>query len=352
MQLTLTSTRQFSTQIAANENTVKTALIAEGGGQRGIFTAGVLDAWLSHQYDPFDILIGTSAGSQNLTSFLSRQKGYAKRLIRGLSRHKRFFHVGRSLLGRHIVDLDWYFDKTKEANRRLDFATAEDNAKQREVLFTATNARNRKAYYFNPLAKANHWLEVIKASSALPYLYKQGVPLVTEGCSDTQKPNTDFYLDGGLAEPLPVTEAYKRGARKIVVIRTVDEKFQAQSAWLAKVSALVCVSGHCPKTIDFLLQHEQAYQRELAFLANPPKDVEIVQIFAPEKLQSKLLGSTDGDLRFDYNLGVKAGLSYLNQYTKPLSQKRTASSTDELTAMVSSRATARAQQQNDQALAQ
>jgi len=114
----------------------------------------------------------------------------------------------------------------------------------------------------------------------------------------------------------------------------------------------VCVSGHCPKTIDFLLQHEQAYQRELAFLANPPKDVEIVQIFAPEKLQSKLLGSTDGDLRFDYNLGVKAGLSYLNQYTKPLSQKRTASSTDELTAMVSSRATARAQQQNDQALAQ
>ncbi len=175
---------------------------------------------------------------------------------------------------------------------------------------------------------------------------------MTEGCSDTQKPNTDFYLDGGLAAPLPVTEAYKRGARKIVVIRTVDEKFQAQSAWLAKVSALVCVSGHCPKTIDFLLQHEQAYQRELAFLANPPKDVEIVQIFAPEKLQSKLLGSTDGDLRFDYNLGVKAGLSYLNQYTKPLSQKRTASSTDELTAMVSSRATARAQQQNDQALAQ
>ena len=147
-------------------------------------------------------------------------------------------------------------------------------------------------------------------------------------------------------------DRYKRGARKIVVIRTVDEKFQAQSAWLAKVSALVCVSGHCPKTIDFLLQHEQAYQRELAFLANPPKDVEIVQIFAPEKLQSKLLGSTDGDLRFDYNLGVKAGLSYLNQYTKPLSQKRTASSTDELTAMVSSRATARAQQQNDQALAQ
>lgn len=45
------------------------ALIAEGGGQRGIFTAGVLDAWLDGGFDPFDLFIGTSAGSQNLSSF-------------------------------------------------------------------------------------------------------------------------------------------------------------------------------------------------------------------------------------------------------------------------------------------
>ena len=53
----------------------KVALVAEGGGQRGIFTAGGLDAWLDAGHDPFDILIGTSAGSQNLTSFVARQKG-------------------------------------------------------------------------------------------------------------------------------------------------------------------------------------------------------------------------------------------------------------------------------------
>jgi predicted acylesterase/phospholipase RssA len=70
---------------------VKMALIAEGGDQRGIFTAGVLDAWLENDFDPFDLFIGTSSGSQNITSFLSRQKGYAKRLICGLSRRKRFY---------------------------------------------------------------------------------------------------------------------------------------------------------------------------------------------------------------------------------------------------------------------
>jgi len=91
---------------AEMSNNGKVALVAEGGGQRGIFTAGVLDTWLDAGHDPFDILIGTSAGSQNLTSFVARQKGYAKRLIRGLTRHKRFFQMGRGLMGKHIVDLD------------------------------------------------------------------------------------------------------------------------------------------------------------------------------------------------------------------------------------------------------
>ena len=211
---------------------VKTALVAEGGGQRGIFTAGVLDAWLEHNYAPFDILIGTSAGSQNLTSFVSRQKGYAKRLIRGLTRHKQFFQVGRGLLGKHIVDLDWYFEKTKEAKRALDLQTAMNNVEEREILFTATNVRDRQAYFLSPKASKNDWIELIKASSALPLLYKQGVPLVADDQRQNDAANTDFYLDGGLAAPLPVTEAYKRGARKIVVIRTVDKDFQAQSAWL------------------------------------------------------------------------------------------------------------------------
>lgn len=299
-----------NTRNAENSANSKVALVAEGGGQRGIFTAGVLDTWLDAGHDPFDILIGTSAGSQNLTSFVARQKGYAKRLIRGLTRNKRFFQMGRGLMGKHIVDLDWYFDKTQEANRLLDLETAKSNVADREILFTATNSRDRKAYFLNPMKSQNNWVELIKASSALPLLYKQGVPLHTE-IEPKPAANTDFYLDGGLAAPLPVTEAYNRGATKIVVIRTVDQGFQAQSPWLQKLSAVMCATGTCPKTIDYLLQHEHAYQKELAFIENPPEGVEVIQIFAPNKLQSKLLGSTDAQLRHDYNLGKKAGIAFL-----------------------------------------
>ncbi|MDO6546324.1 patatin-like phospholipase family protein [Pseudoalteromonas carrageenovora] len=297
----------------------KVALIAEGGGQRGIFTAGVLDAWLEQNYDPFDLFIGTSAGSQNLTSYLARQKGYAKRLIRGLSRNKRFFQLGRGLMGKHIVDLDWYFDKTTEVNRVLDFKTAKTSLGDRELLITATNARDRKAYYLSPTGEGKQWRDLLKASSALPFLYKQGVKLTpwldTKAANEAhlaaEHSEEDFYLDGGLAAPLPVREAYNRGARKIVVIRTVDAHFQAQSAWVQKLRTFACASGYCPKTLDYLIQHEQAYLDELNFIANPPSDVEIIQIFADEKLHSKLLGSSNNDLRFDHKLGVKAGREYL-----------------------------------------
>lgn len=301
----------------------KIALIAEGGGQRGIFTAGVLDAWLTQQYDPFDLFIGTSAGSQNLTSYLARQKGYAKRLIRGLSRHKQFFQLGRGLLGKSIVDLDWYFDKTTEFNRALDFKTAKTSLGERELLITATNARDRKPYFLTPTGEDKQWRELLKASSALPFLYKQGVkltPWVDKSaanedlqCTTNTAPVDDFFLDGGLAAPLPVREAYNRGARKIVVIRTVDASLGIQSAWVNKLRTLVCTSGYCPKTIDYLLQHEQAYLDELNFMANPPDDVEVIQIFAGDKLHSKLLGSTNNDLRHDYKLGLAAGNSYLSE---------------------------------------
>ncbi|MCU8106298.1 patatin family protein [Shewanella sp. SM101] len=324
------------------------ALIAEGGGQRGIFTAGVLDAWLDGGFDPFDLFIGTSAGSQNLSSFLARQKGYAKRLIRGLSRHKRFYRLGRGLVGGNVVDLDWYFEQTRQGMFKLDLNAATASLGHRQLLITTTNASDRKGYFLSPSSKSQ-WRELLKASSALPFLYKQGVKLTPwlsdRACNSDKASNngaanhnasdnsasghgtalsegidSDFYLDGGLAAPLPVREAYRRGARKIVVIRTVSEDFQAQSAWVHKLKSWLCVSSFCPKTIDYLVQHEQAYQDELDFIANPPEDVEIVQIFAAENLQSKLLGSTDADLRHDYHAGLSAGKQFLSLDPMALTQ--------------------------------
>jgi predicted patatin/cPLA2 family phospholipase len=302
-----------------NEPRTKMALIAEGGGQRGVFTAGVLDTWLENDFDPFDLFIGTSAGSQNITSFLSRQKGYAKRLIGGLSRRKNFYKLGRGLAGGNAVDLDWYFDKTIQGRFALDFTAAKKSLGKRELLISTTNSRNRQGYFIHPSGNNSDWRQLLKASSALPFLYKKGVNLASRlSVSSTNQqeasddyPKDDLYLDGGLAAPLPVREAYSRGARKIVIIRTVNADLHAQAAWVRKVKSRIYASRYCPKIVDYLVQHEQAYQKEIAFITNPPEDVEIIQIFAENNLKSKLLGSTEMDLQHDYHAGIAAGNTFL-----------------------------------------
>jgi predicted patatin/cPLA2 family phospholipase len=112
-------TRQ-SNQCLPTEPMGNTALVAEGGGQRGIFTAGVLDSWLHAGFNPFDLLIGTSAGAQNLSSYMTCQIGFGRHSITSLSRDPKFFKLSRTFIGKHAVDLDWYFNQVEHAENRLN----------------------------------------------------------------------------------------------------------------------------------------------------------------------------------------------------------------------------------------
>ena len=72
------------------------ALVCEGGGQRGIFTAGVLDEFMRAQFNPFDLYFGTSAGAQNLSAYVCNQPGYARKVIMRYTTSKEFFNPVRS----------------------------------------------------------------------------------------------------------------------------------------------------------------------------------------------------------------------------------------------------------------
>ena len=53
---------------------MKIGLVDVGGGMRGTYAVGILDYCLEKDIN-FDLCIGVSAGSNNLISFLSKQKG-------------------------------------------------------------------------------------------------------------------------------------------------------------------------------------------------------------------------------------------------------------------------------------
>jgi predicted patatin/cPLA2 family phospholipase len=292
---------QQSTQCLPTEPMNNTALVAEGGGQRGIFTAGVLDSWLQSGFNPFDLLIGTSAGAQNLSSYITGQKGFGRHSITSLSKDPKFLNFSRTLIGKQAVDLDWYFNQVDQADNKLDITCGEKRLAKRQLLFSATKADDRSATFFEPTK--DNWLTVLKASSALPYFYKKGVKI-----------DNHYYVDGGLSAPIPVKEAYQRGAKRIVVIRTIPKDAAVQSPWAHKLMSMLCHTNHCPRLLDLINHHENAYQATLNFIEKPPNDVEIVQVYPQQALASQLVGSSHDSLNSDYDLGFQAGLAFLKRY--------------------------------------
>lgn len=88
------------------------ALVCEGGGQRGIFTAGVLDEFMRAQFNPFDLYLGTSAGAQNLSAYICNQPGYARKVIMRYTTKREFFDPLRFVRGGNLIDLDWLVEAT------------------------------------------------------------------------------------------------------------------------------------------------------------------------------------------------------------------------------------------------
>ena len=61
-------------QLRREQSGRRTGLVLEGGGMRGIYTAGILDVFMEAGVH-FDGVIGVSAGAIHGCSFVSGQKG-------------------------------------------------------------------------------------------------------------------------------------------------------------------------------------------------------------------------------------------------------------------------------------
>ena len=83
---------------------MKTGIVVEGGGMRGIYGAGVLDVLLENDIKA-DGLIGVSAGAIHGCSFVSGQKGRSIRYNLKYSRDPRYMSM-RSLI-RTGICLGW-----------------------------------------------------------------------------------------------------------------------------------------------------------------------------------------------------------------------------------------------------
>lgn len=282
------------------------ALVCEGGGQRGIFTAGVLDEFMRAQFNPFDLFYGTSAGAQNLSAYLCNQPGYGRKVIMRYTTKREFFDPVRFVRGGNLIDLDWLVEATA-----AQMPLAIDNAEQlfaagKAFYMCACRGDDYTPGYFSP--NRQNWLDLLRASSAIPGFYRSGVAL--DGVN---------YLDGGVSDAIPVQQAVKQGAKTLVVIRTVPSQMYYTPQWFKRMERWLGESSLQP-LVNLVQHHEASYRAIQSFIEKPPGKLRIFEIYPPKPLHSMALGSRIPALREDYKTGRLCGRYFLATVGKLLAK--------------------------------
>ena len=275
----------------------KTALIIEGGGQRGVFSFGITDTFINRNYDPFDIYIGVSNGVAVLCWYLIKEtdNNLDKMLYAAQGDYLSYKNIftGKDILKFHQM----YEDGEKMFNPSME--KIRNNLKGKNYIAVVTDAINANAEYYS--FGDSEWMPKMIASGTLPILVK--TPSLIDGRRK---------FDGGIADPIPVEKAYKMGAKKIIVIRTYEKNFRRKLKLENYIGALL--SSQYPSLRKALLEHDKTYNRALDFINNPPHDCEIIQLCPPKKLQSKRDTKNIEFLKADYKLGKSVAEEFLNSF--------------------------------------
>lgn len=188
---------------------MKTGIILEGGGMRGVFTAGVLDFLLDKEIE-FDHCVGVSAGACHACSFLAKQKGRAFAISTDYLRDKRYCSVYSLITTGDMFGVKMCYETIPKELNPID----NEAFKRSKTKFfaTVTNCETGKAEY-PEIKDLFEDVQYVRASSSLPLI------------SRLVKINGKKYLDGGITDPIPVVQAMKSGCDKAVVILTQPKGF-------------------------------------------------------------------------------------------------------------------------------
>lgn len=272
---------------------MKTGLVLEGGGLRGVFTAGVLDAFLDGNFHA-DYVIGVSAGAANGVSYVSGQRERGLRTNTDYLHDPRYMGLHSLLLHRSLFGMDFIFHEIPQHLDPFDYQAFQENPC--EFWTGAIDIRTGETVYFGK-EEIGDDLEALRATTSLPLLSQ---PVAYRG---------RLLLDGGTADPIPVRRALADGCDRVVVVLTRERGYRkpAQSfravyrsafrRYPAMIRALDTRHRIYNDTLDFLAGLECGGTAAVIAPATPP------QVRRIERDRDKLLAL--------YQEGLEAGRALL-----------------------------------------
>ena len=279
---------------------MKVGLVLEGGAMRGLYSAGILDELLDTKIK-VDCIIGVSAGALFGVNYVSKQKGRALRYNKNYANDKRYMSLRSLITTGNLVNTKFAYH---ELPTKLDIFDEETYSKSKiDFYATVTNIETGKAEY-KKIINATLQVDELRASGSMPFVSK---PV---------KLKDGLYLDGALADSIPVQKMKEMGYDKIIVVLTKPEGYKKKKRpeFIAKL-----FYKKYPNLVNAINTRYKVYNETMDTIEQLEKNKEIF-VFRPSKdLKISRVEKDVDKLQAMYDLGIndfKNKLKDLKKYLK------------------------------------
>ena len=274
-----------------------TGLVLEGGGMRGVFTSGVLDAFM--KYDCyFDYVVAVSAGACNGLSYMSRQPRRARISNIDLLQKYGYLSLKNLLLQGSIFDPNILYERFPKEIVPFDMKAYEQNPATYEMV--TANCLTGRAEYLSERHDERRLVKIAKASSSLPYVAHvtmvDGVPM----------------LDGGIADSIPVQRAIQTGHKLNVVVMTRNKGFRSSEPD-AKIPTLFY--KEYPRLRVVLSKMHEYYNQQLELIERMERWGEVIVIRPQRPMEVDRLCRDPRKLERLYEEGFSEGEKFVKRFS-------------------------------------
>ena len=281
---------------------MKIGLVLEGGGMRGLFSAGVLDALLELKELSVNGIVGVSSGALFGVNYVSKQKERAVRYNKKYADDKRYMGLHSWITTGNAVNKDFAF---YELPYKLDVFDNETFKKAKTDFYVVmTNVESGKPEYVL-IEDAFAQMEYLRATSALPF------------ASKIIEINGKKYLDGGISDSIPIDFCESLGYDKIIAVLTRPEGTYKEDklGFLYKL-----VYRKYPNLVKSLLNMATDYEKVLAKIKDLENKGKIFVVRPPEVLKIGRLEKNRDKIQKVYDIGLNTGLKELDNIVKYLNK--------------------------------
>lgn len=282
---------------------MKKGLILEGGAMRGLFTAGVIDVMMENGIT-YDGAIGVSAGAAFGCNYKSGQIGRVLRYNKRFCADKRYCGMHTLLKTGNIYSTDFCYDEVPMKIDVFDFEAYRNNPMDFYVV--CTDIETGKAVYHNYTGKETNGLDWIRASASMP-LVSQIVEIKGRK-----------FLDGGMADSIPLKYFEHIGYEKNVVVLTQPEGYKKKRN---RMMPLIRKKYKAyPKLVETMEKRHIMYNRELAYVKKQEALGNAFVIRPEEAIPVSRVEKNPEKLQRAYDMGRESAKKSLNELMKFLKE--------------------------------